>query len=77
MIVYVYKNTYTSISVNISLRANAAVRLRDATVIVGPGEPAVPDEPVEVVVDGPLPAEVGAVFAEAEEEDVDLPVAPR
>ena len=57
--------------------ADVAVRLRDVIVVVGPGEPAAPDEPVEVVVDGPLPAEVGAVFAEAEGEDVDLPVAPR
>ena len=45
--------------------ADVAVRLRDVIVIVGPDEPAAPDEPVEVVVDGPLPAEVGAVFAEA------------
>ena len=57
--------------------ADVAVRLRDIIVIVGPGEPAAPDEPVEVVVDGPLLAEVGAVFAEAEGEDVYLPVAPR
>ena len=54
--------------------ADVAVRLRDVIVIAGPGEP---DEPVEVVVDGPLPAEVGTVFAEAEREDVNLPVAPR
>ena len=45
--------------------ADVAVRLRDVIVIVGPGEPAAPDEPVEAVVDGPLLAEVGAVFAEA------------
>ena len=57
--------------------ADVAVRLRDVIVIVGPGEPAAPDEPVEVVIDDPLLAEVGAVFAEAEREDVNLPVAPR
>lgn len=56
--------------------ADVAVRLRDVIVIVGPGESAATDEPIEVVVDGPLLAEVGAVFAEAEGEDVNLPVAP-
>ena len=35
--------------------ADVAVRLRDVIVIVGPGEPAAPDEPVEFVVDGPCP----------------------
>lgn len=35
--------------------AYVAVRLRDLIVIVGPSEPAAPDEPVEVVIDGPLP----------------------
>lgn len=35
--------------------ADVAVRLRDVIVIVGPSEPAAPDEPVEVVIDGPLP----------------------
>ena len=35
--------------------ADVAVRLRDVIVFVGPGEPAAPDEPVEVVVDGPCP----------------------
>lgn len=52
------------------------VRLRDVIVIVGPGEPAAPDESVEVVVDGPLLVKVEAIFAEAEGEDVYLPVAP-
>ena len=56
--------------------ADVAVRLRDVIVIVGSGKPAAPDEP-EVIVDAPLLAEVGAVFAEVEGEDVYLPVAPR
>lgn len=56
--------------------ADVVVRLRDVIVIVGPGEPAAPDEPVEIVADGPLLAEVGTVFDEAEGEDVYLPVAP-
>lgn len=56
--------------------ADVAVRLRDVIVIVGPGELAGSDEPVEVVVDGPLPAEVGALFAEAEGEDVNLSMTP-
>ena len=47
--------------------ADVAVRLRDVIVIVGPGESAAPDEPVEA----------GAVFAEAERKDVNLPVASR
>ena len=55
---------------------DVAVWLRDVIVIVGPGEPAASDEPVEVVVYGPLPAEVGALFAEAEGEDVNLSMTP-
>ena len=57
--------------------ADVAVGFREVGVIVRARKPPAPYEVVEDVVDGTLPAEVSAVLAEPEGQDVHLPVASR